>query len=562
MKPTFFLLQKIIFCLIVISTITSCKTNVDPTISFNTEYGITSDSIAIIDDENAVLNIALSDLNKYSHYTYTLNNANGKIHTNDTLELSKEFSINLKNTTKLKKYKNQDLDIDVTLIGDGVSKTIVHDIQYQFDANSPIPYVVITTKDGVFPVDRTRIDAEFEFYDTPMKDGWYSMSGAHQSSSGTIHARGQGSLAFPKKSFSLNFGKENPLSIMGMPESHKWVMIGNWVDTSQLCNKVSYDTYADMGHYGPQSKHVQVFLNGQYWGLYTFGEKIQQGKNHVNTAKKSEGGFIVKEVDSEPDFVTITGRRFQYEYPDNEDATPEQKENIQDKINLYEEKVLKGLNWPNYVAESTEIDYFIITDVFANPDSYYNGKNVFYFYNKDDKLEPVIWDYIWSFGTPYYVCDNNNPWCYIYSPIDAGYCHQNTPSCSSWAASRNYAPNSELMYGNPKYGDLLGLNRFLLMKDYMKSAQNVTMFKDQYNDWRTGNDGKKPVLSDKNILSRTQKLIDILRSGEIYKKDSLRWEAEDKFQYGNRYTPEQVRDKIKERLQFMDTIVRTLTVQQ
>ncbi|WP_298420183.1 CotH kinase family protein [uncultured Kordia sp.] len=561
MKPTINLLQKIIFCIVLISTITSCKTNIDPTISFNTEYGITSDSIAIIDDDNAIVNITLSDLNKYSHYTYTLSNRNGKVHTNDTLKLSKEFSINLKKNATLKKYTNQDLDLDVTLIGDGVSKKIVHDIQYLYDATAPIPYVVITTKDGVNPVDRTRIDAEFKFYDV-REDGLYSMSGPYQASSGTIHARGQGSLGFPKKSFSLNFGKENPLSIMGMPESHKWVMIGNWVDTSQLCNKVSYDTYADMGHYGPQSRHVQVFLNNQYWGLYTFGEKIQQGKNHVDTAKKSEGGFIVKEVDSEPNFVTITGRRFQYEYPDNEDATLEQKNDIQEKINLYEEKVLKGLDWPNYVAESTEIDYFIITDVFANPDSYYNGKNVFYFYNKDDKLEPVIWDYIWSFGTPYYVCDGNNPWCYIYSPIGVESCYPKTPSCSSWAASRNYAPNSELMYGNPKYGDLLGLNRFLLMKDYMKSPQNVNMFKNQYNDWRTGNGGKNPVLSDENILSRTDKLIAVLRSGEIYKKDSLRWESEDKFHYGNRFTPEQVREKIKERLSFMDNAVKNLEVQQ
>jgi hypothetical protein len=347
---------------------------------------------------------------------------------------------------------------------------------------------------------------------------------------------------------------------MGMPDSHKWVMIANWVDTSQLCNKVSYDTYADMGNYGPQSRHVQVFLNGMYWGLYTFGEKIQQGKNHVNTPKKSDGGFIVKEVDNDPDFTTLTKRRFQYEYPDSDDATDEQKAHIQKTIDAYEHKVKDGGDWENSVAEAVEIDYFIVTDVFANPDSYYNGKNVFYFLNQDGQLEPVIWDYIWSFGTPYYVCDGNNPWCYIYSPVGNEYCSDNTP-CSSWAASRYEKPNTELMYGNPKYDDQLGMNRFLLMEQYMQTPQNVNMFKDRYYDWRNGTNGKKPVLSDAYILGRTQKLIDILRSGEIYKKDSVRWSVEPDFNK-KRFSPEDVRKKIKERLVFMDSIVKNLEVQQ
>ncbi|AXG71774.1 CotH kinase protein [Kordia sp. SMS9] len=535
----------------------SCKTNVEPKVLFQTTYSSAKDSLTIIDEENALVTISLNDTDSYSKYTYTLSDENGTVHTNDTLPLSKEFSVDVKKTAKFKKYSNQDVDLNVTLIGDGVSKTITRDIDYLFDATSPIPYVVIQTKTGEFPVDRTRLDADFEFYDIPMKDGWYSMTGDHQSASGTIHARGQGSLGFPKKSFSLNFGKDNPLSIMGMPDSHKWVMIANWVDTSQLCNKVSYDSYAEMGHYGPQSRHVQVFLNGEYWGLYTYGEKIQRGKNHVNTAKKSDGGFIVKEVDNAPDFTTITGRTFQYEYPDNEEATDEQKAHIQETINSYEVKVKTGQDWEESVAEEAEIDYFIMTDVFANPDSYYNGKNVFYFLNLDNKLEPVIWDFIWAFGTPYYTCNNNNPWCYIYSPIGAAYCP--TPNCT-WGTA-NLKPQSELMYGNPNYGYSVGFNRFQLMKYYMKTAQNVNMFKDRYSDWRNGTNGKKPVLSDANILGRTDKLIAILRSGEIYKKDSIRWSVDPDFSNRARFSPEDVRTKIKERLQFMDGVVPNLKVQ-
>ncbi|MEM6686046.1 MAG: CotH kinase family protein [Bacteroidota bacterium] len=493
----------------------------------------------------------------YSKYMYTVTNASGELHQSDTLQLSNELKIDLKSLATAQKYQ-QNLALHVHLLGAETPKKFSFPVSYMFDAMSPIPYVVINVKDGSFPVDRTKLDADFKFYDVPSPDGWYSLSGEHQSASGTIHARGQGSLGFPKKSFSLNFGKDHPMSIMGMPESHKWVMIANWVDTSQLCNKVAYDSYADMGQYGPQSKHVQVFLNGDYWGLYTYGEKIQRGKNHVNTAKKSDGGFIVKEVDSDPDFTTITGRTFQYEYPDSEEATAEQKEHIQNTINGYEKEVLEGQDWENSVAEAAEIDYFIMTDVFANPDSYYNGKNVFYFLNQENKLEPVIWDFIWAFGTPYYTCHGNNPWCYIYSPIGPNYCP--TPDCT-WGTAY-LQPASELMYGNKNYGFSVGFNRFQLMKEYMKTPQNVDMFKERYYDFRNGSNGKKPVLSDSIILGRTDELIRVLRSGKIYAKDSLRWIVELDFRDKKRYTPEDVRNKIKERLAFMDEMVKTLEVQE
>ena len=306
-----------IVCLLCISLTISCKKAV-PTFSISTEYTSAKDSIQVIDSDAAEITILMENVSEYSKYVYTVQDAKGQLHQSDTLQLSNEVKIDLKKLTAAHKYTHKNVDLKVHLLGAKTPKTVSYPVSYMFDATSPIPYVVINVKDGSFPVDRTKLDADFKFYDVPSPNGWYSLSGEHQSASGTIHARGQGSLGFPKKSFSLNFGKDNKMSIMGMPESHKWVMIANWVDTSQLCNKVAYDSYADMGQYGPQSRHVQVFLNNEYWGLYTYGEKIQQGKNHVNTPKKSDGGFIVKEVDSDPDFITITGRTFQYEYPDSE----------------------------------------------------------------------------------------------------------------------------------------------------------------------------------------------------------------------------------------------------
>ncbi|MEM7360923.1 MAG: CotH kinase family protein [Pseudomonadota bacterium] len=395
------------------------------------------------------------------------------------------------------------------------------------DLSSSIP--IIRVLSAQIPVDRTRVDAQYRFYDKPGANGRYSPNGSYQSGSGTIHARGQGSLGFPKKSFSINLGKENPLSLMGMASSHKWVMIGNYIDTSHLTNKMSYDLYAEMGHYGPESRHVQLCFNDQYWGLYTFGEKVNRGEGRVDTRKKSKGGFIVKLVDNGWNFTTPSGRQMQYEYPDCEEASEEQKNNIRDKIKTYEEKVISGGNWREDLNEIAESDYFIITDAFANPDSYYQDKNLFYFLNKEDKLEPVIWDFIWSFGPPYYTENGNNPWPNIY---DQG----------------------QLMYGNRNLGNLTGYNRFCLTRYYLADKQNVDTFKQRYQNWRTGANGYPNLLSDASILARWEKLVAPLNDG-VYEQDRRRWDY-----IKRRYTAEEIRDKLLERLKIMDQSVANLRV--
>ena len=409
----------------------------------------------------------------------------------------------------------------LTLRGEGEPLELVRELDYYFVARSPIPIVVISSK---APESPTRIAAKFAFYDQPAQDGWYYIGGPpNQSASGTIHARGQSSLNFSKKSFALNFGKENPLPIMGMPASHKWVMIGGYVDTTHIANKVSYDLFSEMGHYGPQSRFVQVYFQERYWGLYTYGEKIQRGKNHVDTPKKSEGGFIVKEVDTDfYDLKSISGRTFDYEYPDPEDVTPEIAAHIRETIDNYERKVIEGKDWRENLTEATEIDYFLITDAFANPDSYFKDKNLFYFLNQEGKLEPVIWDFIWAFGAPYWRSKNVNPWPCIYgSSWKCGSCQP-----SSCASAQGEQGNNQLMYANLVNcgNNQCRYNGFPLMKYYAADAQNVEMYKERYWNWREGRNGYEPLLSQESLSRRIDALLAPLEAGEVYRLDYERWD--------------------------------------
>ena len=487
---------------------------------FDTELSDPQDDPLFIDRDHTSLTVQLPG--QFTSYVYTVWNGAHRI---DGLEQplmdAKELVLDLGAALRQEdRFSRQHLRLLLTLRGDGEPLELIQDFIYYFVTTSTLPIVAI---DAPPPVDRERIPADFAFYEEPGHDGLYHLTGNPSLSvSGTIHARGQSSLNFPKKSFALNFGKDHPHSILGMPESHKWTMIGGYVDTTHIANKVSYDLYAEMGHYGPQSEFVQVYFQGTYWGLYTFGEKIQRGKNHVDTPKKSKGGFIVKEVDSDPAFTTCSGRTFDYEYPDREDVTPEMAAHIQGTLNDFERKVVEGADWQADLNEEAEIDYFLITDAFANPDSYYKDKNLFYFLNQDDQLEPVIWDFIWAFGAPYWRSQNVNPWPCIYG--SSAKCNQCQPS--SCTSAQGESGDNQLMYGNlVNCGNYnCRYNGFPLMPYYLANAQNVEMYRERYRNWREGTNGFEPLLSEESLTARIDNLLAPLYKGDIYALDYERWQ--------------------------------------
>lgn len=508
---------------------------------YQSEFNTSLDPLLYIDNKNPLITVNTSELGIFTQCRCVVETVNSRIEILPVQSIKGGLTINLLEIVEGDPFRSQRFSFELFVNNESLEKSIKSEIQYNFVHRSPIPFIAVIA-DSI-PTDPTHVSGNFEFYDTPDKDGWYSIDGPIKKGKGRIHARGQGSLGFPKKSFTINLGKENPISILGMPESHKWLLIGGWVETSHLVNKVAYDIYAEMGNYGAQSDFVQLMINGTYWGLYTFGERIQRGRNHVDTRKKNNGGYIIKEVDSREDFCTASKRTFEFEYPDAEEIRekPELGRGILENVNRYEETVMCKGDWQEYLHQDAELDYFIVTDAFANGDSYYKDKNLFYFLNRDNKLEPVIWDFIWAFGAPYYTTNDQRPY-------------------KSWENIWGY--KQELMYGNDDYGSERGQNRFELMRYYMQDPRNVNTFKQRYYNWRKGENGFAPVLGEEQITERVTQLIDLLRSGEVYELNATRWREEGKKDpnYGYAYSPEEILEKLLSRLNVMDEKVKKIEV--
>ncbi|MCL2212410.1 MAG: CotH kinase family protein [Oscillospiraceae bacterium] len=117
-------------------------------------------------------------------------------------------------------------------------------------------------------------------------------------SDATIRLRGASSMTFSKNNFGFNLytpdGRRNRMSLLGMREhDNRWILDAMYIDRSKMRNRVSFDIWngfntpllhsqvspdADVMLNGTRGKYVEVFLGGQFWGLYSLTETINRSQ--------------------------------------------------------------------------------------------------------------------------------------------------------------------------------------------------------------------------------------------------------------------------------------------
>ena len=277
----------------------------------------------------------------------------------------------------------------------------------------------------------------------------------HYDRKARMNYRGSSSLNNPKKSYAFVAGDKNCDSkklgevktkkfAMFDGDAHKdWVMYASYPDATFMRNILSYHQYAKMtGLWGVKCRYVEMYLDGEYQGIYVFMDKMTQDETRINV--NEDTGYIVrfdktdivdrfdgtagKNADSKRcTFITSnTGKKtiptynmqvdqaFEIEYPEREDiSTFDDDDNIVDD-SAWEAKVseVKGM----FVAMENAIlandydklaqiidyeswaDWFIINEFTRNADAY-RISCVFQINSATDKIVAnPIWDYELGLG--------------------------------------------------------------------------------------------------------------------------------------------------------------------
>ncbi len=248
-----------------------------------------------------------------------------------------------------------------------------------------------------------------------------------------IEIRGSSSqYFFPKKSYGFETKSIDLLdidvSLLGMPEENDWILYAPYTDKTMIRDVLTFTLDASLGHWSPRCRYVELFLNGNYEGVYVLMEKIKRNKNRVDIAKLTTadnsgealtGGYIIK-IDKTTggggegwtsNYSNIVGRTFyQYDYPKSKEITTVQKSYIQTYIRLMENALYQEVfkvpgNYHEYLNDSSFIDFMIINELAKNVDGYrlssylYKGKN-----------DRINCGPIWDFNLTYGNADYHNGW--------------------------------------------------------------------------------------------------------------------------------------------------------
>lgn len=140
-------------------------------------------------------------------------------------------------------------------------------------------------------------------------------------SNGKIRGRGNATWKdYPKKPYRIKFSsKESPF---GFPANKDWVLLAEYNDHSFLRLPYMCEVSKAVGiDYTINYQHVNLFLNGEYQGLYILTDQVKVGKSRVNV---QDDGFLIEEdkyYDKEPLwFSTVLGFNFSFKYPDADDG--------------------------------------------------------------------------------------------------------------------------------------------------------------------------------------------------------------------------------------------------
>ncbi len=267
--------------------------------------------------------------------------------------------------------------------------------------------------------DRTEkdyIQVSMNVYDN--KDELNTLSDKTYSTEALIRYRGNSSRFFEKKGLRLKLvnkkGEDNPYKLLGLSKDSDFVLHGPYLDKTLIRNYLGYNITGEVMEYSPNVRFCEVFVNGEYQGVYLLVETIKVSKDRINISKLNKNSKVTSyllEITSRrtvgddifylDNFTKYTKRikensEYNIKYPSSKKITPELNEYINNDLSNIE-KILysydyndENLGYMKYIDVDSFVNYVVFNEFFLNYDA---GNNSTYLYkDKTGKLKLAFWD--------------------------------------------------------------------------------------------------------------------------------------------------------------------------
>ncbi len=256
-----------------------------------------------------------------------------------------------------------------------------------------------------------------------------------------IKGRGNTTWNSPKKPYDLVF--ENKADLLGSGKKKRYCLLANDFDETNIRNKIVYDTaLKSVLKYSLNSDFVDLYIDGEYKGLYLLTEDITAGSDCIdiydleadtqsfndknlkdypiietyikddrsngieykyhnipNDPENITGGYIIELCNNyriknaESAFSSLI-KNYGYKIKAPEYASKNQVEYIKEFVGSFETSK-NDVPFDELIDTDTWIDFYIIHEVFANNDV----SSMFFYKDKDSKLYAgPVWDFDLSMG--------------------------------------------------------------------------------------------------------------------------------------------------------------------
>lgn len=122
--------------------------------------------------------------------------------------------------------------------------------------------------------------------------------------SGTAKIRGRGNstwLWYPKKPFRIKLNEK--ASVLGLGENRDWVLLADYRDPTHLMNTFVFTVGQTLEMpFVNNIRYVEVNLNGEYIGVYTLTEQVEEGESRV-AIDEDNGLLLSLDVDDGPELA-------------------------------------------------------------------------------------------------------------------------------------------------------------------------------------------------------------------------------------------------------------------
>lgn len=225
-----------------------------------------------------------------------------------------------------------------------------------------------------------------------------------------LKGRGNSTWGQPKSPFQIKFDQK--VDLFGMGKAKKWVLLANYFDKSNLRNDAAFYLERLLGEkYALEGRFVELYIDGEYQGVYYLAEKVEIGKARVDL--KDPYGVVVElenlHADQENCYRTNDGTCLALHdavVDANAEAAMEDFREDFDEL----EMVAKEGDYER-VKELADVEslaiYYLLSEFTVNPDAYASS---YYFY-KDGEGDVIHAGPGWDFD----LAMSNKAWSYGYS---------------------------------------------------------------------------------------------------------------------------------------------------